>query len=77
MNKPEKRTYTVAEVVEILGLSRITILRRIKDGSIPSIRLGRRVLIPAEYMDALLGKWREDKAEADNDKNPAGDGGKR
>jgi len=75
MEKTEKRTYTVAEVVEILGVSRITVLRRIKDGTIPSIRLGRRVLIPAEYVDELLGKWREDKAEAD--KNPAGDGGKR
>ncbi|MER3480881.1 MAG: DNA-binding protein [Meiothermus sp.] len=63
MEKTERRTYTVAEVVEILGVSRITVLRRVRDGTIPSIRLGRRVLIPAEYVDELLKKWRKEGGE--------------
>ena len=70
MGHLERRTYTVAEVVEILGLSRLTVLRRVQDGTIPSIRLGRRVLIPAEYVEELLRGWRKDKEQDDNDKNP-------
>lgn len=42
------------EAAEVLGLSRSTVYRLIKDGVLPSVRLGRRgVRVPA----ALLQEW--------------------
>ncbi len=44
---------TVAELMLKTTLSRPTICRRIKEGSIPAIKVGRRVLIAAEYLNQL------------------------
>ena len=49
-----RRTYTVEEAAVILGLSRGAAFNFVRDGTIPSIRLGRRLLIPAAALDRLL-----------------------
>jgi len=41
-----KLTLTVAEVQEKLGLSRGLVYQAVRTGAIPSIRIGRRILIP-------------------------------
>ncbi|MEU4208217.1 helix-turn-helix domain-containing protein [Rothia terrae] len=51
MNLPEletstKATVTAVDAAELLGVDRRTVSRGIADGTIPSIRVGRRVLIP-------------------------------
>ena len=47
---------TISQAQKILTLSRPTIQRHIKSGEIPAVRLGGRVLIPAEFFEALESK---------------------
>ncbi len=47
-------TYLPDEVARLLRVSRRAVYRRIERGEIPSLRLGRRVLIPKAALDALL-----------------------
>lgn len=42
------------EVAEILGVSRSSIYRWAKAGIIPTVRLGRRLLVPAKALERLL-----------------------
>ena len=51
----ERRTYTVEEAGKILGLSRNTAYARATDGSLPTIRFGRLLLVPRAALDRLLG----------------------
>lgn len=44
------------DVSDILGVSLPTINRRIADSTIPHIKLGSRVLIPAVFLDELAAK---------------------
>ena len=48
---PPPRYGSAAEVSALTGLSVKTIRRRIKDGSLRGVRLGRRVLIPLDAID--------------------------
>jgi excisionase family DNA binding protein len=50
----ERRTFTVEEAGQILGLSRNSAYSLAKDGSLPTIRLGRRLLVPKVALDRLL-----------------------
>jgi excisionase family DNA binding protein len=50
----ERRTYTVEEAGKILGLSRNTAYARATDGSLPTIRFGRLLLVPKAVLDRLL-----------------------
>ena len=50
----QRKTYTIDEVARMLGVSRITVVRRVKDGTIPSIRIARKVLIPRDFIEELL-----------------------
>jgi len=45
--------YSIFEVMKITGLSRISVHRRIKDKTIKVIKLGRRVLIPVDFIEDL------------------------
>jgi excisionase family DNA binding protein len=51
-----KEYYSVAEVAEILGISRISVFNRIKKGQINAVRIGRGYAIPAAALEFLLGK---------------------
>jgi len=50
----EAAALTRAEAAEILQVDPRTVGRAIEAGEIPSIRLGRRVLVPRERFIALL-----------------------
>lgn len=43
----ERLTYTVPAAAQALGISERSIYNRIYDGTLPTVRVGRRVLIPA------------------------------
>lgn len=45
---------TVAEAAERLRISQVAAYRQIKTGQIPSVRVGRRLLVPAAWIDQLL-----------------------
>jgi excisionase family DNA binding protein len=54
MSEQERRVYTVDEVAALLGISRNSAYAAIKAGELPSITLGRRVLIPRVPLDKML-----------------------
>ena len=45
---------TVNQTAELLGVSRLTIRRRISDGTINAYRVGRFIRIPRTELDKLL-----------------------
>jgi excisionase family DNA binding protein len=50
----QRRTYTVTEVAELLGISRSSAYLYVRRGEIPSLVLGRRVVVPRNAVDRLL-----------------------
>ena len=46
--------YSVAQAGKRLGLSRGLMYEAIRTGQIPSVRIGRRILIPCAALDRLL-----------------------
>ena len=50
----ERRVYFVSEVAEILGVSRQTVLKYIKNGIVPGLRVGGRYLIMKDEFEAFL-----------------------
>ena len=59
MRDPQARqVFNVPEVAEILGLGRSATYEAVKNGSIPSVRIGRKIMIPKEGLRLLLaGAW--------------------
>ena len=55
---PTKITYTVTEAAELLGISRSSAYECVRRGEIPSLTLGRRVVIPRRAFEALLDRTR-------------------
>lgn len=51
----ERLTLTVEQAAQLLGVSRGTAYAAVKTGDIPSIRVGRRLLIPTRALMALVG----------------------
>ena len=49
-----RSTLTVEEAAEILGLSRAFTYEAVNRGEIPSIRIGRRILVPKVALERLL-----------------------
>jgi excisionase family DNA binding protein len=54
LSDSKKAALTRSEVAELFGCDPRTITQGIKDGTIPSIKLGRRVVIPREPLLAML-----------------------
>ena len=52
--KTEKLTMTVDEAAHALGLSRNSCYQAVETGAIPSIRIGKRILIPRFALERLL-----------------------
>jgi excisionase family DNA binding protein len=49
----DQKPYRVEEVASLLGLSSITVYRRIKDHTIRSVRIGRSIRIPSSEVKRL------------------------
>ena len=60
--KIEKNYYTVKELADIMGFSRITIFNRIKAGKIKAEKIGRNYII---YKNDLKGMFGNDLDKAD------------
>ena len=53
--KPPQLTYTVEEAAEVLGIGRGLAYIMVRDGELPSIRMGqRRLLVPKAALDEWL-----------------------
>jgi excisionase family DNA binding protein len=49
-----RRTYRVEEAGQLLGLGRSATYAAIGRGEIPSIRIGRKILVPRRALEQLL-----------------------
>jgi excisionase family DNA binding protein len=52
---PERMTVTVEEAAHLLGIGRQSAYQAARAGELPTIRLGRRLLVPRAQIDRLLG----------------------
>ncbi len=52
----ERETLKIPEVAKILGIGESATYAAVKKGEIPSIRIGRRVLVPRALLDEFLGR---------------------
>jgi excisionase family DNA binding protein len=52
----DRRTYTIDEACKILRIGRNAGYEAAKRGQIPTIRIGRRLLVPRAALDRLLGQ---------------------
>ena len=50
----ERWTLTVEQTARVLGLGRGLTYQLVREGRIPSIRLGRRLLVPRRQLEAML-----------------------
>jgi excisionase family DNA binding protein len=50
----ERRTYTVTEAATVLGISRTSAYELVRAGTLPSLRLGRRIVIIRRALEELL-----------------------
>ena len=55
---------TTGELAKELGVSRVTIFKKVKSGEIPSEIVGGRYLIPVSYLQKITGK---DLSKSDQD----------
>lgn len=51
----ERLTLTVEEAGEALGIGRNLAYDAVRRGEIPSVKIGRRLLVPRAALDGLLG----------------------
>lgn len=51
---PERLTYTILEVAELLGISRSTAYECVRRGEIPALALDTRRVVPRAALEALL-----------------------
>src|SRR5262249_10337096 len=51
-----REAYSVEELSRLIGVSKLTCWRRVRDGSVRGVTFGRRVLIPKEEVDRILGR---------------------
>jgi excisionase family DNA binding protein len=57
ISKPMSATMSVTEAAWVLGISRTTAYEAVRDGSLRSIRLRRRIVIPRAWViDVLNGR---------------------
>jgi excisionase family DNA binding protein len=52
-------TCTVEEAGEMLGISRFSAYKAARNGEIPTIRIGRRLVVPLARLNELLGQQEE------------------
>ncbi len=50
----ESLVYSVTEAGKLLGLSRGSAYEAVKNGQIPSVKIGSRILVPKKALEKLL-----------------------
>jgi excisionase family DNA binding protein len=69
-------TYSVEEAARTLGISRGLAYEAARNGDLPTIKLGRRLLVPRARLEELLGIRNGDGPADDRaDAKSAGEGG--
>jgi len=55
LGQPQVMTFSVVEAGKILGVGRSLAFASARDGSLPTIRIGKRLLVPRPALEKLLG----------------------
>ncbi|MGX1502717.1 UNVERIFIED_CONTAM: excisionase family DNA binding protein [Streptomyces graminofaciens] len=63
---PQRRLHRVEAAAEALGVKRSTAYDEIRLGRLRTVRIGRRRLIPTEYIDAYVELLKSEAAQAGN-----------
>ena len=50
----ERRTFTVPEAAKALGIGRAAAYEGARTGQIPTIRIGKRILVPVAALERML-----------------------
>jgi excisionase family DNA binding protein len=53
---PRRLTLTVEEAGQMLGVSRSYAYELVRQGALPCMRLGRRIVVPVRALDALIDR---------------------
>jgi len=51
-----RHTVNVAEAAKMLGISRNQAYKTVREGGLPCLKFGRRVVIPLSALEMLLGR---------------------
>ena len=54
--KKSQQVYSVDEVAALLGIGRNGAYESVRSGQIPSIRIGKRILVPKAAFDRMLAR---------------------
>ena len=54
MSNDRSLSLTVTEAAEVLGISRTLAYALVARGELPSLRMGRRIVVPKRALEALL-----------------------
>jgi excisionase family DNA binding protein len=54
MSNNDRLTYTITEVAEALGVSEHHIRNLCQRGELPTLRLGRRILVPRRALQVMI-----------------------
>ncbi|MDO8106484.1 helix-turn-helix domain-containing protein [Isoptericola sp. b441] len=54
--RPRLRYLTVAEVAELMRVSKMTVYRLTKSGDLPAVRVGRSYRVPQDALEAYLAR---------------------
>ena len=56
MQDKEREYLTIPELAKIMGVSRVTIFKKVKKGQIKAKKIGRNYAVPRESLKEILGK---------------------
>jgi excisionase family DNA binding protein len=68
MQQGENEYITIPELAKLLGISRIAIFKRVKQGKIKAIRIGRNYAIPKKTLQSLLGRTLDENSKKEIDR---------
>ena len=57
----QDRYVSIPELAKILGITRIAVYKKVKNGQIKAIKIGRNYAIPKRYISNILGKVLKEK----------------
>ncbi len=55
LDKKIKNYYSAPEIAKLLGVSRVAIFKKIRNGQIHAEKIGRNYIVPREEYEAILG----------------------
>jgi excisionase family DNA binding protein len=56
-----EKSYSLADVGRLLGISRIAVYQKVKKGEIEAVRVGRSWAVPAKSLEYVLGRSLREK----------------